>query len=243
MEVHAHAHTPRKKLAHYFWEFLMLFLAVFAGFLAENQREHFIEHQREKQFIKSLISDVKTDTGNITGYIQWYSNLKNACDTVMANFELFKEKYDPVSASSFYDIIGGYPDFIYTDRTIGQLKNSGAMRLIRKRNSADSIIAYDAAVRDLQLEETLVSDYFDKLNDAANRMISFRKVNNQSNDTSGKIMAGNPWMVKESSEQEYLYNLVYSYKIYVDAMVGYLVEIKDKGSRLIQTLQKEYHFE
>ena len=36
MEVHSHSHTPRKKClpagkagTHYFWEFLMLFLAVF----------------------------------------------------------------------------------------------------------------------------------------------------------------------------------------------------------------------
>jgi hypothetical protein len=42
MEVHHHAHTARKKWTHYFWEFFMLFLAVFCGFLAENQREHYI---------------------------------------------------------------------------------------------------------------------------------------------------------------------------------------------------------
>jgi hypothetical protein len=36
MEVHHHAHTARKKWTHYFWEFLMLFVAVFCGFLAEN---------------------------------------------------------------------------------------------------------------------------------------------------------------------------------------------------------------
>src|SRR4026208_325556 len=65
MEVHAHTPTPRKKLTHYFWEFLMLFLAVFCGFLAENQREHMVEHQREKQFIKSLIRDIQTDTARI----------------------------------------------------------------------------------------------------------------------------------------------------------------------------------
>jgi hypothetical protein len=38
MEVHQHSHTPRKKWHHYFWEFLMLFLAVTLGFLVENQR-------------------------------------------------------------------------------------------------------------------------------------------------------------------------------------------------------------
>jgi len=36
MEVHSHAHTDRKKWTHYLWEFLMLFLAVFCGFLAEK---------------------------------------------------------------------------------------------------------------------------------------------------------------------------------------------------------------
>ena len=61
MEVHAHSHlasgethTARKKWTHYFWEFLMLFLAVFCGFLAQNQREHMIEGQREKKYAKSL---------------------------------------------------------------------------------------------------------------------------------------------------------------------------------------------
>jgi len=46
MEVHAHSHTVpiaigRKKWTHYFWEFLMLFLAVFCGFLAEYQLVNF----------------------------------------------------------------------------------------------------------------------------------------------------------------------------------------------------------
>jgi hypothetical protein len=61
MEIHAHTHTERKKWTHYLWEFLMLFLAVFCGFLAENQREHMVEHQREKEFIKSLIVDIQND--------------------------------------------------------------------------------------------------------------------------------------------------------------------------------------
>jgi hypothetical protein len=65
MEVHAHTHTPRKKWTHYLWEFLMLFLAVFCGFLAEYQLEHKIERDREKQFMISLISDIKDDISYI----------------------------------------------------------------------------------------------------------------------------------------------------------------------------------
>ena len=47
MEVHKHPHhvTHKKKWGEYFLEFLMLFLAVFLGFIAENQREHIVEHQ------------------------------------------------------------------------------------------------------------------------------------------------------------------------------------------------------
>jgi hypothetical protein len=62
MEVHHHSQTPRKKWTHYFWEFLMLFLAVFAGFLAENQREHIVEHQRERKFANRLLSDLRQDS-------------------------------------------------------------------------------------------------------------------------------------------------------------------------------------
>jgi hypothetical protein len=69
MELHHHTQTPRKKWTHYFWEFLMPFLAVTLGFLVENQREHYIEHQKEKQFVKSLFNDIKSDTANIAKII------------------------------------------------------------------------------------------------------------------------------------------------------------------------------
>src|SRR5215831_14441604 len=69
MEVHAHTHTERKRLKHYLFEFLMLFLAVFAGFLAENFREHQVELQREKQYIRSLIADLKNDQQILSEHI------------------------------------------------------------------------------------------------------------------------------------------------------------------------------
>src|SRR5580765_2841471 len=69
MEVHAHSHTARKKWTHYFWEFLMLFLAVFCGFMAENFREHQVEHQREKQFMISLVEDLHEDVLTLNNQI------------------------------------------------------------------------------------------------------------------------------------------------------------------------------
>jgi len=76
MEVHHHSSPAtggthpegsghRKKWIHYLWEFLMLFLAVFCGFLAENLREHTLEKKREKQYIASLVQDVELDISSL----------------------------------------------------------------------------------------------------------------------------------------------------------------------------------
>ena len=96
MEVHAHTHTPRKKWTHYFWEFIMLFLAVFCGFLAENQREHMVEHQREKQYMESLLSDLAADTTVLGSGIPLKLKRINAIDSV---FQFFNQHPDAKTIS------------------------------------------------------------------------------------------------------------------------------------------------
>src|SRR6187399_1675899 len=91
MEVHAHTHTARKKWTHYLWEFLMLFLAVFCGFLAENIRERSVEKHREKQFIQSLYNDVKADTASLSRIIA----SRTAKDQIIDS--LFSEMKGPIS--------------------------------------------------------------------------------------------------------------------------------------------------
>ena len=86
MEVHHHAHTPRKKWTHYFWEFLMLFLAVFCGFLAENQREHMVEHAREKQYMQSMLVDLAADTARFDRGVPLREARIRSIDTVFMFF-------------------------------------------------------------------------------------------------------------------------------------------------------------
>jgi hypothetical protein len=150
MEVHAHSHTVpiaigRKKWAHYLWEFLMLFLAVFCGFLAENFREHQVEHQREKNYIASLVKDVELDIISLRQssdvrkkYVNYYDSLvyllKNYSDSNLNDIYFYARH------------AGRTSDFKYHDGTILQLKNSGGLRLIRNKNAVDSIIVYDNEV-------------------------------------------------------------------------------------------------
>src|SRR5688572_13817320 len=88
MEVHHHAHPDnyrdkRKKWTHYFWEFLMLFLAVFCGFLAEYQLEHVIEHNRAKEYAASMANDLAADTSELKGYIRYMNYAANNVDTLL----------------------------------------------------------------------------------------------------------------------------------------------------------------
>src|SRR4026208_809254 len=82
MEVHAHTHTARKKWTHYLWEFLMLFLAVSAGFLVENQREHYVEHQRAKIYAANLYEELKKDTAGLNNLIRRLEHISGRLDTL-----------------------------------------------------------------------------------------------------------------------------------------------------------------
>src|SRR6478752_2904370 len=84
MEVHAHTHSARKKWTHYFWEFLMLFLAVFCGFLAEYKLEHVIENQREETLMRSLSEDLRADEITLTNYFNWRAEIDHDFDSVLS---------------------------------------------------------------------------------------------------------------------------------------------------------------
>ena len=142
MEVHAHTHSARKKWTHYFWEFLMLFLAVFCGFMAENFREHQIEHKREKQYIVSLIKDVELDTASLRLTYNVRKTYINYFDSLV--FLLRQNNNSKLNDIYFYArFLGRINEFKYHDRTIEQLKSSGSLRLIRNKKAADSITIYD----------------------------------------------------------------------------------------------------
>ena len=143
MEVHTHTHTARKKWTHYFWEFLMLFLAVFCGFLAENQREHFIEHKREKQYVKSLYNDIKKDTAfyrRTTTYLRRsYMRLDTLIDLINTGRYINEpETFYRLSLSGRFMVY-----FEYNNSTFEQLKNSGNLRLLRSEGLIDSITEYN----------------------------------------------------------------------------------------------------
>ena len=152
MEIHAHTHTPRKKWTHYFWEFLMLFLAVFCGFLAEYQLEHTIENQREIKYMKSMLEDLKSDSAMLSLNVKLRQERIQMADSlvVMLNSPLRNEKGNDIYF--FARSISPPTNIFPNDGTIQQLKSSGNLRLIRNINISSSIMAYDQKMRTVLFE-------------------------------------------------------------------------------------------
>ena len=143
MEVHHHSHTQRKKWTHYFWEFLMLFLAVFCGFLAEYQLEHTIEHQREEQYMVTLVEDLCSDTTGIGQAYKLAVAQKQSIDSVVDFINT--KTINGSNVLKLYQMLprtGRIVDVRFENRTSSQLKNAGGMRMVRKKDVADSIVRY-----------------------------------------------------------------------------------------------------
>lgn len=132
MEVHSHTHSPRKKWSHYFWEFLMLFLAVSLGFVVENLRENYIESHRAEEYSISLVNDLQNDTLTINrvqnNLIQFHLKL----DTLIVLLKTPNLKSVPSKKLNELNL------FAYADPTMSpntltttEMKNSGSVRYFR----------------------------------------------------------------------------------------------------------------
>ena len=248
MEVHQHTHTPRKKWTHYFWEFLMLFLAVTLGFFVENQREHYIDHQREKQFIKSLFNDVRSDTANIAKIIIARTAKERMLDslTFMMNSS---RPIDFVKQIYPYAVYVGRTlpyRFVPNDGTMQQLKNSGALRLIRKRAVVDSIAKYDINVRNVlgqyAVEENQIEHYRTagaKIFDAVvfSKMIDENAAVVRPPQNNASFQS---YTTRELSEWNYR---IYGLNGINKANRRDLRSLLKQANELLEILKKEYHIE
>ena len=246
MEVHHHAHTTRKKWTHYFWEFLMLFLAVFCGFLAEYKLEQTIERHREKEMITSLIEDLKTDTVLISDQLIKLKSDKSIYDSLvlLLTYKEIKEK----GADLYY--YGRWPfrfSFIkYTDRTIQQLKNAGGYRLIKNSVASDSILKYYSNMEQLydlqdQIYERL-EEYIFKSRAVFDPVVFESMVDDVTNVITKPT--GNPLLLTyERKPMLELVSVIHNLKSGNRSILREILARYNEAKRLIQFLQNKYHLE
>jgi hypothetical protein len=146
MEVHHHAHHP-KKISEYLTEFIMLFAAVTLGFFAENLREHQIEKHREIQYLKNIHLDLKRDISEIDK-ISHYNVEKQQLGQQLA--QLYARGYQN-DLPQFYMLIKSLAlrsYFQHSNNGIDQLKNAGGLRLVED----------DEIIKQMQLLEIRIAN-------------------------------------------------------------------------------------
>ena len=251
MEVHHHSHTPRKKWTHYFWEFFMLFLAVTLGFFVENQREHYIEGQREKKYMQNLLHDLARDTANYSLSIALRLQRERQAHQLITM--LYSPDRDKHLADLYYfarQMPRMNTIFYATDATMNQLKNSGALRLIKKPAIADSIVAYNAAMeayaenRKTEIETRIA--FRNTVGNIFDASVLLTMIDSAGEDLDKTVMlppSVKPLITENQQTINHLCTLVHF--LYSQSIIGRkaLHRYKEQASRLIELLKKEYHLE
>jgi hypothetical protein len=244
MEVHHHAHNPaaphhKKNWKAYFWEFLMLFLAVFCGFLAEYQLEHKIEKDRGKQYIYSFYEDLITDTSHFNSLYNFYDKKLSVLKTMSPCYDSLLSNHSSknclsiIMENSLY-----FLDMIYTDRTLTQLKNAGGLRLL-KEEDADKILLYDNLLRTYKIyESTGLQSMQYELRETAVSLRDYK----QWKDTTNKPRVVSVYGNNKELLNKY-FNQLSLYRDYCNVRLNQLKSIIKRNAELIEYFKAKYHYE
>ena len=251
MEVHHHTHDPfathhKKNFLSYFWEFLMLFLAVFCGFLAEYQLEHKIEKNREIQFIRLITEDITTDISKLNKNIMLFNENDVKQNSVLEALPTLEKGF----SLKFYDNYRSFqwfPDFIYTDATIQQLKNSGGFRLIKNYKVIAGIMNYDAEVKKALINESNLGRVMEKSEDFSNDILNTYQLYNQLKQgiTPKKLeIEGFDYLLSNDRIplSRFANHLFYHRRI-CNIVTENMKSVKFAGAQLLILLKTEYHLD
>ena len=251
MEVHHHSHTSRKKWTHYFWEFLMLFLAVFCGILAENFREHQVEKSRAHQYIRSFYEDLKNDTTRLNNLIAFNDEKITALKTM---YDCYDTVTQNLKATACMGILIKHSrsnrGFVLTDRTLKQLANAGGYRLL-DREEADSIIVYENMYKGyLDFQSTVFQQSQDNIRNTLNELAAFKIIAPvqlttavMGKDTTSEKLNGPLLFTDNRVLLNKWFNELAMYLRTTNGQRNSIINIKNKAISLIEYYKDKYHFE
>jgi len=241
MEVHAHSHTPGKKWTHYFWEFFMMFLAVFCGFLAENQREHIVEGNRAKEYAALLLEDLKNDSAYINEVTASQLLMLHRADTLLAILSSDQFINNNGKIVNLFNHVGTLVDFKPAfEINFEQIKNSGSLRYFKNKKLVSSLSEFD------RLLETTAEVYGGYNNYILQNLQPFM-INNlntlQFDIFSRTVLVSDPdiynWDKREAVLLANKINLKKTYDVFF--VNRFLKQCIEKNLGLIIAIKKEYH--
>ncbi|MFI5158836.1 MAG: hypothetical protein ACHQF4_08215 [Sphingobacteriales bacterium] len=261
MEVHHHPqleHKP-KPWKEYLLEGLMIFLAVFMGFIAENVREGIVERNRGKEYINEMVNNLKYDTIRCDKNIAADQNYCRGLDSLRS--ELQNAITGEVNGNKLYYFLTRYSNSLYRATfnlsAYTELKNSGSLRLISNKQLAGEISDYyDRRV--VAAQSFLPTDLRNELRKMINEFLNwvylddFVKGYDQKtalftpsyNYT--KILTMKPalrLLNTNPAALQRLYNEVAEYEVSIKNYIFFMSWTKQGAESLMNSIQKQYSLE
>jgi hypothetical protein len=247
-----------KPWTRYLIEFILLFLAVFLGFLAENYRERISEEQQAKELAQSFYNELLADSMVVhTIMIRRYQK-----DTALVKFKNYVldsslQKPSKAYALGFYRAIMINSRFSPKDVILEQLKNSGALRYFRSKEIQQLIGTLSVAIANVRIGNDFELDFthgqlipfiihhndqrfFDKLTQNGSISIS---------EGLKLYDAGNMntlYHISNLSEfnRESVSNMLGIYRhAHIGTTTGFYVSYIDANKKLLAALRREYQIE
>ena len=258
MEVHhhpqlEHKHKPWKE---YLLEGLMIFLAVFMGFIAENVREHIVEKNRVKDYVKEMVENLKYDTIRCNKNRERNERAMRGIDSLRV--ELKRAIAGDIDGNKLYYLTlrysGEVNSAVFNTSAITELKSSGSLRLIDNQKLVAEISDYyerriTATLEALPLERIRVLkalndeffslEYFDDLVAAADK--TDNNFNTPYDYNHVLLMKPAPQLLKTKPEDlRRLYNGVIQYELALKNYDFFLNYVKQAAVPLMDDIRKGY---
>lgn len=151
MEVHHHPdlHHKKKNFREYFFEFLMIFLAVSMGFIAENIRENFSEEKTAHKILESYRNDLLLNERRFKTIDSVFTSMLPVYDSIVSIFYQGRENIELPALSRL--VLKGQKNTVITINTSAyqQMVSSGSMRYINNWPMMDSIAKYNEEINSI----------------------------------------------------------------------------------------------
>lgn len=250
MEVHHHAHHEGKRVwKSYFWEFLMLFLAVTLGSYAENLREHNLHHKEVRSHINALITDLESDialfdsvTTRNTYSVMLADSLVELLHSDLRNTREIYFAARSVTANNGY----GYSNA----KSFEQMKSSGLLRYIEPKGLLDSLGSYYASFQWLSNQTELMRLKMNEIH-TANALVFDSYVFHEMMNVHLTSFSGGRTIINRPSGTPVLLStdirdinaVSLSYHYYATTTKFYkrtLTDLRARAHRLIEQIQRAY---
>ena len=260
MEVHHHAHDPaaphhKKNWKSYFWEFLMLFLAVSLGAYVENLRESMLHKKEMNTQLNSMLSDLQSDIILFDSVTD-----RNSYGALMADSLVEMLHSDITNTSEIYfaaRTVTANLGYYYTNsKSFDQLKTAGLLRYIKNKELLDSIGTYYASFQWLVNQIDLLRLKMDEVHKGNTRLFDsyvFQQMTMNIKIASISGLGGQRTAISKplvkplllSADVKDINAVSLNYHYYSTTIKFYVrnaIALQNRSKGLIEMIKKEYSF-